>query len=500
MPVPLFDHGSAMSVAYSGRVLDPGRNCWRIERAERAAVVVDAADYFRIARQAMLNARHQIILIGWDFDTRIKLDRGRSLPGVPNVLGEFVHWLASEKPELNIHLLSWGMGAMKLLGRGSSLLTAARWASHDRIQLKFDSAHPVGGTHHQKIVVIDDAFAFCGGIDMTARRWDTREHLDGDRRRRHPNGKLHEAWHDVTTAMDGEAAKALGHLARQRWERATGEQLPAPSVSPVWPEELEPQFRDIDVGVARTIPAMNDEQEVREIEALYLDLIASAKRSIYAENQYFASRVISEAIARRLGEPDGPEFVLVMPDTADGWLEEEVMGSARARLMKALGEADKYGRFRIYTPVTAGGSPIYVHAKVMIVDGVVLRVGSSNWNNRSLGLDSECDVVIDGRGPANLMAREVISGIRNDLLAEHLATSIDKVVAAIADTGSLIAAVEQLRGGGKTLVPFEPSEPNKVEKLVADKELLDPDKAGGFFEPLSKRGLFRRRKVLPKPA
>lgn len=488
-----------MNIGLSASVLDPEWNCWRIERAERAAVVIDAADYFRIARQAMLNARYQIILIGWDFDTRIKLDRGRSLPGVPNSLGEFVHWLASEKVELDIHLLSWDMGAMKLLGRGSSLLTAARWAAHERIHLKFDSAHPAGGTHHQKIVVIDDAFAFCGGIDMTARRWDTREHLDGDRRRRQPNGKLHEAWHDVTTAMDGDAAKALGDLARERWERATGEHLPTPASSSVWPKELEPQFRDIDVAVARTIPAREDEQEVREIEHLYLDLIASAKRSIYAENQYFASRVIAEAIVRRLGEPDGPEFVLVMPDTADGWLEEEVMGSARARLMKAIGEADKHGRFRIYTPVTAGGAPIYVHAKVMIVDGLVLRVGSSNWNNRSLGLDSECDVVIDGRAPGNAMARDVISGIRNDLLAEHLAASLDEVEAALADTGSMIATIEQLRGAGKTLVPFEPSELNKVEKVLADNELLDPENAGGFFEPLSKRGLFRGRKALPKP-
>src|SRR3712207_2956812 len=155
----------------------------------------------------MLNARHQIMLVGWDFDTRIKLDRGRSLPGIPNVLGDFVRWLADRQPELRIHLLSWNMGAVKLLARGSSILTAARWAAHERIHLKFDSEHPAGGTHHQKVAVIDDAFAFCGGIDMTARRWDTREHLDDDRRRRQPNGKLHGPWHDATTAMDGAAAR-----------------------------------------------------------------------------------------------------------------------------------------------------------------------------------------------------------------------------------------------------------------------------------------------------
>jgi phosphatidylserine/phosphatidylglycerophosphate/cardiolipin synthase-like enzyme len=470
-----------------------------VEQADQAAVVVDAADYFRLARQAMLEAQHQIILVGWDFDTRIRLDRGSSMPGVPNILGDFVHWLAGQKPQLEIYLLSWDMGALKLLGRGSSILTAARWAAHDRIHLKFDGAHPAGGTHHQKIVVIDDSFAFCGGIDMTARRWDTREHLDDDRRRRHPSGRLHGPWHDVTTAVDGEAARALGELARQRWQHATGKQLPSPPAVPIWPKELEPQFQNVAIGVARTIPATGEDIEIREIEALYLDLIASAKHSIYAENQYFASGVIADAIAKRLGEDDGPEFVLIMPDTADGWLEEEVMGSARARLMQSIAEVDRHRRFRIYTPVTAGGEPIYVHAKVMIVDGEVLRVGSSNWNNRSLGLDSECDVVIDRRPLSDASGENAIAEIRNDLLAEHLATSIGEVKTTLETTRSLIATIEQLRGSGKTLVPFEVPELNAAEKVLADKELLDPEKAGGFFEPLSKRGLFRRRRKLASP-
>lgn len=462
-------------------------------------MVIDAADYFRIIRQAMLNARHQILLVGWDFDTRIKLDRGRSLPGVPNVLGEFVRWLADRQPELKIFLLSWDIGALKLLGRGSSLLTAARWAAHERIHLKFDSEHPPGGTHHQKIAVIDDAFAFCGGIDMTARRWDTREHLDGDRRRRQPNGKLYGPWHDATTAVDGAAARALGELARERWERATGERLAAPPAStPVWPDELQPHFRQVDVAIARTIPAQKDEREVLEIEALYLDLIASAQRLVYAENQYFASRRIAEAIAKRLREPYGPEIVLVMPETADGWLEEEAMGSARARLMRSLAEADAHGRFRIYTPVTAAGEPIYVHAKVMIVDDVVLRVGSSNWNNRSLGLDSECDVAIDARLPANYGMQPAITGIRDDLLAEHLGVTPAEVTALLTSTGSLITTVERLSGAGKTLKRFAAPELSAAEAFLADNEVLDPEKAGGFFEPLAKRRLFRRR-ALPAP-
>ena len=152
----------------------------------------------------------------------------------------------------------------------------------------------------------------------------------------------------------------------------------------------------IDVAVARTRGGYGDSEDIREIEALFVDMIAAARRFVYVENQYFASRAIAAAIAKRLAEPDGPEFVLINPKSSEGWIEEEVMGSARARLMRVARAADRHGRFRIYTPVTEAGEDIYVHSKIMIVDDDLLRVGSANMNNRSLGLDSECDLMIDG--------------------------------------------------------------------------------------------------------
>ena len=164
-------------------------------------------------------------------------------------------------------------------------------------------------------------------------------------------------WHDVTTAVDGEVAQALGELARDRWKRATGEDLePPPPVESAWPEGLEPSFRDVDVAISRTVPEHEGQGGVHEIEALYLAAIAAARRTIYIESQYFASRKIAEAMAARLREPDGPEIVVINPETADGWLEEEVMGSSRARLLRLVREADRHDRFRLYTPVTAVGS------------------------------------------------------------------------------------------------------------------------------------------------
>src|SRR3546814_15315510 len=116
-------------------------------------------------------------------------------------------------------------------------------------------------------------------------------------------------------------------------------------------------------------------------------------------------RKIAEAMAARLAEPDPPEIVLINPETADGPLQEEAMGSARARLMEKLEQLDHRRRFRIYTPVTEAGDPIYVHAKIMIVDDVILRVGSSNMKNRSLGLDRE-------RAAASREGQECVSTCR----------------------------------------------------------------------------------------
>ena len=237
--------------------------------------------------------------------------------------------------------------------------------------------------------------------------------------------------------------------------------------------------------------------EIREIEQLYLDQIAAARRHIYAESQYFASRKIAEALARRLAEPDGPEIVLVNPVTAQGWLEPLAMDTARARLYQALHQRDPHGRLRLYHPYTAGGHPIYVHAKVMVVDDRILRVGSSNMNNRSLGLDTECDVTIDTRREGDAAARTRIRAIRDGLIAEHLGVDASEIAARIEETGSLIEVIEQARGPGRTLRPYKVPNLGDVEKWLADNEVLDPESPDEMFESITKRGLFRRFRKAP---
>lgn len=474
-------------------MLDPGRNCWLVERADRAAVVVDAADYFKLVRQAMLRAQTQILLIGWDFDTRIILDRSPS-DGAPGKLGPLLSWLGKHRPDVSTHILRWDLGAPKLLARGTTVFRLIRWAASKQITFKLDGAHPFGASHHQKIVVIDDKLAFCGGIDMTAERWDTREHGDHDPRRKRPTtGRIYQPWHDATMAVDGPAAAALGRLARDRWEMAGGLVIPAPQTeSDPWPDQMIPNFRAVDVGIARTRGAHKGIPELREIEALYLDMISAAKRFIYAESQFFASRVIAEAIAGRLSEPNGPECIVINPKVVQGWIYEEVMSPARAELVRLLADADRYDRFRVYTPVNGGAEDIYVHSKITIIDDEILRVGSANLNNRSMGLDSECDLVIDGLSPANEGARSQIAALRNDLLAEHLDVLPQHVEAQFIKTGSLLATIESLRGEGRTLIPLNPGKLSRIEAAIAESELFDPESAGAPQEPPARPGLVDR--------
>lgn len=471
-----------------------GEDCWRIARAAKASVIIDADQYFRHARAAMLKAKRRIMLIGWDFDAAISLVREDAADdGAPVIIGEFISWLVERTPELEIFLLRWDMGALKSMVQPSNLFTTVKWMAHKRIQVKLDSHHPPAASHHQKIVVIDDCFAFCGGIDVTADRWDTRHHRDEDPGRRHPDGSPYGPWHDATTALQGDVAALLGKHGRARWQGAGGGDLdPILDEHDCWPDTLPVQFEDVDVAISRSAPEMSDQQLLIEIERLYLNQISSAKRSIYAESQYFASRRVAEAIAARLGDPDGPDIVIVNPEQADGWLEQQAMDNARARLIEALRARDTYGKLRVYLPFTIRGEPIYVHAKILIVDDQVLRVGSSNMNNRSMRLDTECDMTIDTRLPANSGWEDRIRAIRDDLIAEHLDLPVERVAAVIADRG-LIAGIEELRDKpGRTLRPYVTPNVNDVQAWLADNEVLDPEGPSEMLEPLASKGLFRR--------
>ena len=477
--------------------VEPG--VWRYARAKRATVIIDAADYFAAMQAAMLKARYRIFLVGWDFDTRIHLADGRRWwqraykDEHPSRLGSFIAWLSRNRPTMEIRILKWSFGVFKFAMRGSMWADLLRWAPHRRIDFKFDSAHPVGCSHHQKIAVLDNRLAVCGGIDMTVNRWDTREHKEVDERRTTPRGAKYGPWHDASMMMEGEVAEALSELGRDRWIKAGGVPLLPlqPREESLWPEGLTAGFEDVEIGIARTCSAYRDWDEVTEIAELFVAHIKGAKRHIYAESQYFASRVVSEAIMARLAEPDPPEIVIVHPEHADGWLEQQAMDHARAELVRCIEAAPNGDRFTIWCPYS-GETPIYVHAKIMIVDDQILRIGSANLNNRSLGLDSECDVFIDSSREGNGHAAEEIARLRLSLLAEHCGLEEEAMPELLEKHGSMAGLIEASDSGERKLKRYVPPELEDLQEKLAGSQLLDPEAPETMFEPFAEGGLFRK--------
>jgi len=469
-----------MQSAVPQPVLRPGGTCWRIEPCGTFGVLIDAADYFSAVRRALMAAQHQVLLIAWDFDTRIRLAPDDPLPGVPDRLGRFLTWLVRRRPGLRIHVLTWRLSLFSAALRGMAPLFVEDWLTGARLQYRLASDHPIGACHHQKLLVVDDALAFCGGIDMTADRWDTRAHRDRDPHRRRPGGRRYEPFHDIAAVVDGPVARALGELARYRWATATGTRLPAPPAgTPVGLSGRNGigrhRITGLPVGIARTQPAHGDEPAVHEVEALWLAAIAAARHRIYIEAQYFAGRRIAQALMERLLDPDGPEIIILNPIGTHGWLEDQAMGVARDHLAAALRAADPGGRFGLYAPVTARGHRIYLHAKVLLVDDRLVRIGSSNINNRSMGLDTECDVAVEL--PPGHPQAPLLSDLYTDLVAEHLGRTPEEVRRTLARTGSLLATIEDLRRRpGRTLQPLVTGRTNGAEAFLVESELLDPER------------------------
>ncbi|GAB3191849.1 phospholipase D-like domain-containing protein [Geodermatophilus arenarius] len=481
-------------------LLVPGETCWRIERADRHAVFVDAADYFATLKRAVLRAERRVLFIGWDFDPRIRMDPRTPGRARDDRLGRVLEHAVRANPRLEIGVLQWDLGMVVALTRRMAPIVLLDRRTPDRLRFTVDTHHPLGGAHHQKIVVIDDCLAFAGGIDVTADRWDTSEHRDRHPLRHRPHTtRLRGPWHDVTSLVSGPAARAIGDLARERWESGTGEHLePVTDVEACWPEEVETFLTDVDVAVSRTRPEYGGAELVHEIELLWLAVVAAARRTVYVETQYFANRRVAEAIAERLQEPDGPEFVVVLPRSADGWLESKAMDTARVKLFDLVTRADRYDRFRLLVPVTEERRPIYVHAKVTCLDDRLLRIGSANLNNRSMGLDTECDLSIEARtgDPRHDELAAAVLGMRHRLLGEHLGVAPEEVAAAVEEHGgSLVRAVDALmRPAGRSLVAFEAPELDPVERLLAETELLDAEHTPNRWRRVKRAFAGRRRR------
>jgi len=455
-------------------VLIPGDTCWRTEPAQRAAFLIDIEAYFTAVFAALMKARRSVLLLGWGFDPRTRLfPDGYDGPEDPDEMGRILVSLAEARPDLDIRLLIWKSAFPISASQEFFPHRARKWFKDTKVKFRLDDNVPFGACHHQKVLVVDDQIAFCGGADLCVDRWDTPAHLDHDQRRIMPTQHCHAARHEVMMLVDGQAARALGDLSRERWRLASGEALSPVEVDDGedrWPEHIPPHLRDVEVAIARTVPAWKSAQPVDEIRRLTLESISAAKDLIYLENQYFASPLIAEALAARLSEPDGPEIMLVVTGRSPSWFDHLTMDRARSNMLWRLKAADVFGRFRAFYPTTPGGDIVIVHSKLTVIDDRIARVGSANLNNRSGGFDTECELAVESDDET---VRRNISAFRDRLIGHFLGCTGDAVSKARADFGGMMGAVDALNRDGR-LAPLEPMKMTAVGKFIAAYHLGDP--------------------------
>jgi phosphatidylserine/phosphatidylglycerophosphate/cardiolipin synthase-like enzyme len=454
-------------------ILTPGETCWRREHAGRAAFLVDTEAYFNALAEILPKAQRSIYLLGWGFDPRTRLSPdGFDGPDDPDEVGRVLVELARRRPDLDIRLLIWKSALPISASQNFFPHRAKRWFHNTTVQLRLDESVPLGACHHQKVLVVDDAIALCGGGDICVDRWDTAGHLDGDQRRIMPDQECHAPRHEVMMMVDGAAAEALGDLFRMRWRRSAGEVVPkaAPAAGDPWPQRVPAHMLDVEVGIARTMPAWKGEAMTDEIRRLTLASIAEARDVIYLENQYFTSPIYAEALAARLLEPDGPEVVLISTARSPSWFDQLTMDRARSNMLWRLNAADIFGRFHAYWPVTPSGQEIIVHSKVTVVDDRLARVGSANLNNRSGGFDTECELAVEADGDLN---RRSIAALRNRLIGHFMGYTGDAVARARQEHGSMGAAITALNREGR-LRRLKSQEMGALGDMIAAFHIGDP--------------------------
>ena len=329
-------------------------------------------------------------------------------------------------------------------------------AEHDG-QVMLDARTRRAGSHHQKLVVIRHRgrphldVAFVGGIDLGYGRKDTGAHHGDPQVMEFPDDYgPRPPWHDIQAEVRGPAVHDLEHTFRERWygssvldvpspprqlyDRAyhasamTGVPLPEPA------DDSEPTGTH-QVQVLRTYPARLRRYPFaplgeRSIAAAYRRAIPLARRLIYLEDQYFWSTEAAQLLADALRANPELHVVAVVPRYPDNEGALAVPGElARHRAIELCRRAGG-DRVHVFDVENASGTPIYVHAKVVVVDDVWAMIGSDNLNRRSWTHDSELSIAVlddelDQREPLDPAgsgdgARRFARDLRIRLMCEHL--------------------------------------------------------------------------------
>ena len=413
------------------RILEPGDTCQQIAAVESAGVVIDARDYYLAVHAAVLRAERYVLIAGWQFDSGVALLRGADAEhaSAPVRLLELIEHAAQAKPQLELYLLAWDYSLVFALEREWMQRLKFRWLTNERIHFVFDDQHPLGASHHQKLVVVDQTIAFAGGIDLCDSRWDDRQHTPDRPDRVTLGGQPQKPYHDLMAYCIGPAVGELSALFCLRWQRATGERLALPEVAagtpPTLPSALPVACNELAISLTFAAYPRSDTPQTEQIRRLHERAIAEAQHLIYIETQYFTSRAIHDALCSRMQSGEaGLEIVIVMPNGADTPKENFALGDAQRWVLNSLcANAREHGHeLRILYSAAADAQgelvPTFIHSKLLAVDDRLLTVGSANATNRSMSLDSELNVAWECAGGADPASRS-IARVRASLLCEH---------------------------------------------------------------------------------
>jgi phospholipase D1/2 len=413
-------------------------NAFVTARVEQSGVLIDARDYYRTLYRALERAQRYVVISGWQFESGIRLLRGHDAEQAtrPVKLLEFLSAMCDDRPELEVYILAWDYSPVYARDRESE--QRQKFTSmNPRIRFEWDPHSSIAGSHHQKFVVVDGAVGFTGGIDLCDARWDDCDHRSENPDRVNVTGEPCKPYHDVQACFRGPIVSSLVGVFSDRWHRATKELLTLAAQSP----DSDPARFDLELlsdGRAETVPAERAAfsrtqvdsraapERVGEILHLYSDAISSAERLIYIETQYFTSRSIAQVLIARMQQAERPKLdvVVVLPHGADTAMEKYALEDTQEGvLLEILQAAADHGHHvQLLYPAShdSGGREIstFIHSKILLVDDRLLVVGSANFTERSMALDSElaiaweCTEAGDALGPA-------IAKLRCKLLAEH---------------------------------------------------------------------------------
>ena len=396
-------------------------------------------------------------IVGWDIHSETPLvgPSGVADDGLPIALGPFLAALVAAKPALRINILIWDFAALYVAEREWDSAAKFEAAGRGQVTFRKDSSLPLGSAQHQKIVVVDRAIAFLGGLDLTIRRWDTSEHLVDHPLRRDPDGTPYHPFHDVQCMVEGAPVAALEEIVMARWEAAGYSLLDCePCEGHRWPASIPVGTMNISTGIARTELGKTAGGAVNEVARLFLTSIRCADRSIYIENQFTSAPEIAQALAQRMTEVPSLQVLIVTPKGHSSWFESQAMQGGRGGFLKPFIQAGVTDRLRILYPRSYDdetSAPVMVHSKVMIVDDEFLRVGSANLNNRSMGADSECDLAFEASCSEH---RDFIRGVRLRLIGHFCGLEPDAIAEHEHD---LLQFLDRHRSSGarKVLLPID---------------------------------------------